>query len=111
MLVGKNRHITVQSPTPGAEVSVDGQVVGVTPMMLRLYQSGSESALAGQPGWAAFDSIILVRGPNGQAVCDPDMHIGILWVVLDILFGLLPLLVDAVTGQWIENDTVCFAPV
>jgi hypothetical protein len=31
-------------------------------------------------------------------------HVGVGWIVLDVIFGLVPVIVDAATGSWYELD-------
>lgn len=89
--------VMVQSRTPGAQVLVDGMMAGQTPMIV--------------PVSADRPHTITVNGAAGQFTCMTQNTIGVVWVVLDVLFGVFPLVVDAVTGAWGEPYGDCFAPV
>lgn len=90
--------VLVQSTTPGAQIVVDGMAVGVTPSQVLIDTHR--------------DHVIQVIGAGGrQFVCQVRTGAGVVWIVLDIVLGLLPLIVDAITGDWGEADSTCFAPV
>jgi hypothetical protein len=51
--------------------------------------------------------IIEFRGEGYEPVTRKlTNHIGIGWVILDVVTGLVPVLIDALTGSWYEFDQV-----
>ena len=89
--------VMVQSRTPGAQVLVDGMMAGQTPMVV--------------PVTTDHPHTITVNGQGGQFTCVTQTSIGVVWIVLDVVFGFFPLVVDAVTGAWADASGDCFAPV
>ena len=92
------RLVTVQSNLPGAQVVVDGRPVGPAPLTVPLTNSNEHQIMVHAPGYA----------PQG---CFLDASVGIGWVILDVILIplLIPIIVDAVTGEWRDLDqTNCF---
>ena len=74
----------------GAEVWVDGRFMGRTPLNFKLSSNKSyviEFKYAGQ-----------IKSVNLTA------QVGAGWVILDILAGLIPVIIDAATGAWYSFD-------
>jgi len=71
----------------GARVSVDGAEVGVTPMAVSLDNTLGHEIELSAPGYTA-------------SKCYFRSAISIGWLALDIVLGIFPALVDAVTGDW-----------
>jgi hypothetical protein len=46
----------------------------------------------------------LPSGASGARNEDISNHVGAGWVVLDVICGVLPVVVDAVTGSWYSLD-------
>jgi membrane-associated protease RseP (regulator of RpoE activity) len=67
---------------------VDGQSVGKTPVTLKLDRTGPHQIR------------ILKDGIERTYVLNRDF--GAEWIVLDILGGLVPLIIDAATGSWYD---------
>lgn len=89
------------NPT-AAEVYVDGEYVGDTPLSLELDPKKVKS--------------ITFRADGYQDLTVPlNRKVGAGWVVLDILGGVLPVVVDAATGKWTsfeeDNVTATLKPV
>src|SRR5690606_1895242 len=83
--------VTFTSDPPGAEVMVDGLPVGQTPVQT----------------WVdnRRDHLVTVHDETGQQVtCLMRSTLGAGWLVLDILLGLVPVIVDAATSGWNELD-------
>lgn len=86
---GSTQVLPVNSDPAGAEVFVDGVSVGRTPIQLRLVVNKPYT--------------ITVRSETGQErTVQVVNQLGTLWLVLDILVGLVPVIVDAATGAWYE---------
>ena len=88
---GPNDRLNLSSSVPGAEVLVDGVSRGFTPLTLELKADRAYTLVFRKPGFA--DQKVVVQN-----------RVGALWVVLDVVTGLVPLLVDAATGAWYEFD-------
>jgi hypothetical protein len=90
------RMVSVASNPAGGIVYVDGHKRGTTPIMVPVsnYQ----------------DHRIVVQAPGGQPqTCELRTSVGALWIVLDVVTGVWPLVVDWVTGQWAGLDqTACW---
>lgn len=92
-------HKTMMAPMssdpPGAEVFVDGHRVGQTPMTIELSHRREHVVTFRKAGYK-------------EATCSIGRSVGAVWVVLDVVFGLVPVIIDAATGSWYgSNPTVC----
>jgi hypothetical protein len=87
--------VAFQSDTPGAEVYVNGVHRGTTPLTLELDNTKPVVVTFKQAGRADFTAEIGTKVRGG-------------FVVLNVLGGLLPVIVDAATGEWktLESRTV-----
>ena len=78
---------TIQvSASPGQPVTIDGAPAGTSPTTLVVSTH--------------TDHVVVV----GDASCHLVSTVGAGWVVLDILTGAVPLIVDAITGEWRSLD-------
>ena len=90
-LMGDRRAaVNLTSNPPGAEVYVDGVRMGVTPLDVRVTTRGSHA--------------IELRHAGHTARCTLSAGVSGMWIAFDILFGLVPLAVDAATGGWHNLD-------
>jgi hypothetical protein len=78
--------VSFNSNPSGAEVVVDGQYLGKTPLMLELDSKTSHQ--------------ILIKKDGKERAFLLTKKIGTHWIVLDVLGGLVPLIIDAATGSW-----------
>lgn len=70
----------------GAEVYVDGKLMGKTPLNLEL---------------TSKKTYVIDFKLDGQTrTVNLTNKVGAGWIVLDVLFGLIPIIVDAATGSW-----------
>lgn len=91
MVAGGPDHIPVLTNPPGAYVSVDGQVVGRTPMVVSLDRNHSTGEIKiSAPG---YRDVVLRR----------DKHFN-LWTLGNIVLLVVPVIVDLVTGDWQQFD-------
>lgn len=91
-LFGKQSHQVEMASTPsGAEVFVDGERMGTTPLQLSLKANKSYNVEFRVPGKKPIMRII-------------NNRVAVKWVVLDVLGGVLPVAIDAITGNWYEFD-------
>lgn len=84
--------VNFTSTPVGAEVIVNGTPRGVTPVMLPLAKNQNHIVLFKMAGHSDF----------GVAL---DRQVSAGYVVLDVLGGLLPVVIDAATGSWYELST------
>ena len=87
----KTRTVAMASTPTEAEVWVDGIRRGITPMSLDLNNSESHTVIFRKEG-------------HHDAICELNASVGTVWVVLDVLAGLVPVVVDASTGAWKSLD-------
>lgn len=84
--------VSIESDPAGADVYVDGSLMGRTPVVIELSTDRSHRVVFRKEGYA--DRTYLLQ-----------THTGALWVVLDVLGGLIPVIIDAATGSWQELNT------
>lgn len=88
-----NKGVTFTSEPTGAEVIINGQSFGRTPLSLNLKQKGDYAITFREAGYE--DRAFRLNN-----------HVGAGWVVLDVLGGLIPVVIDAATGSWYSlNDS------
>jgi hypothetical protein len=86
----KQKDFALQSNPPGADVFVDGNRIGTTPAKVKLSNQKEHTFVFRKEGYKDA-SCTLVRGTDAG------------WVVLDILAGLVPVIVDAASGSWSQT--------
>jgi hypothetical protein len=88
---GNSQRINMQSTPVRADVFVNGLFMGQTPMQLDL---------------AAKKSYVVEFRADGYQprVYHISNRVGAGWVILDVLLGLVPVIVDAATGSWYHFD-------
>ncbi|HVH11713.1 MAG TPA: PEGA domain-containing protein [Longimicrobium sp.] len=89
---GGPANVAVNSNPAGAEVWVDGTNHGVTPMMLSLSKSQNHTIILRRPGYQEATAVVNRKLSTG-------------YLILDILGGLIPVIVDASTGSWYVLET------
>ena len=85
---GDKEVIQASSDPEGAEVFIDGVSYGKTPVDLTLDVTKSYT--------------VIFRYEDQERTVVIKNNIGTLWIVLDILGAGIPLIVDAITGDWYE---------
>lgn len=80
------------SDPQGAQVYVNGDYVGTTPVKIELKNNKDYSIEFRKDGY---------RSKTYQL----GKHLGAGWIILDVLFGLVPVVVDAITGDWYNLDS------
>ena len=89
---GDSSRIGLNSNPSGAIVYANGsEVCSSTPCSIKLKSNQNWNLIFKKAGYK--DKTLLV---NNQ--------IGGLWVVLDVVFGLVPLIIDAATGAWYDLE-------
>ena len=88
----KSRTVSFDSDPQGATVYINGNRMGKTPMPLNLSNKKSVTVTFKKEGYEDKTYIINTKTGTG-------------WVVLDILGGFIPVVIDAVTENWYSLDT------
>ncbi len=88
---GEYRDISFSSKPYDAQVYVNGEFRGRTPLELELRPDTSYTIEFRRQGYKTE-----IRQIKNK--------IGVGWIVLDAVLGLVPVLVDAITGAWYEFD-------
>lgn len=92
VLLNGGKATTQLSSTPaGAEVFVDGNRVGVAPLMYELKKNVDHK-------------ITFKLAGHREETCEISKAINPGIVVLDVLGGLAPVVIDAATGSWYKLD-------
>ncbi len=92
LFASKRAHVAMQSTPSEAEVWVDGNRMGVTPVTLELSKKKSHTVTFKRDGYQDITYAI-------------DTKVGAGWIILDVLGGLIPVIVDASTGSWKSLNT------
>lgn len=92
---GTNAGVKMNSSPDGAEVWVNGAKAGTTPCKIELKKSQEYSIEFRKDGYT----------PRTYRITN---SVGAGWVVLDVLGGLIPVVVDAATGAWygLSDDNI-----
>ena len=88
---GDTQAVFFNSNPQGAQILIDGNLLGTTPAKISLKTNRT------------YNVTIRLAGRKDQNVI-LNNHIGTLWIVLDVLSGLFPIVIDAATGAWYEFD-------
>jgi hypothetical protein len=91
VLARDRQMVSVTSDLPGAEVQVNGVPLGKTPVQVPLD--------------ASTDHTIVVKVGSTVHTCVLSATIKPEWIVLDVVMGGVPVIVDAVTGKWRSLDS------
>ena len=95
-LFGKKSHaLAVSSHPDGAEVYVNGFKMGTTPVELNLKADKSYTIEFRKKGFESVTRIV-------------NTKVGAGWIILDVLGGVIPVVIDAATGNWnsLDQDAV-----
>ena len=92
LLAPKKNTLAVTSNPSGADVVVNGYKMGETPVELSLAPNQTYTIEYRKDG---YEKIVKIVGTKTGAE----------WVILDVLAGLVPIIVDAATGDWKKLDT------
>jgi hypothetical protein len=88
---GNSSKIDTNSEPKGAKVYVDGNYAGDTPIRLKLESKRTYNIEFRMEGYKTKTFNI-------------TNHVGAGWIVLDVLCGLVPVIIDAATGAWYDLD-------
>ncbi len=89
---GSPANVAFNSTPSGAEIWIDGTARGVTPATLPLAKNKSYAVTFRKAGF-------------GDATATIDRKVSAGYVILDVLGGIIPIVVDAATGSWYTLST------
>jgi len=87
IIKGSKTTMTYNSNPVGAEVYVNGNYLGKTPFQMQMKTNQSYTFEFRKEGHVSQTYVV-------------NHYVGAGWVILDVLLGLLPVIVDAATGDW-----------
>ena len=90
VLGSKQKDFSLSSTPAGADVYLDGNRLGSTPVRVKLSNQASHTFVFRREGYREA-SCTLSRGTGGG------------WVILDVLTGLVPVIIDAATNSWSQT--------
>ena len=91
LLKNKSDDVSFSSDPAGSEVYANGTLLGTTPVKLRLKTDSTYTVDFKKEG---YDTKTVFLGN----------HVSGGWIVLDIVCGIFPVAVDAITGDWYSLD-------
>lgn len=83
----KTKTVSMSTQPSEAEVWVDGEMRGVTPITLQLDNQESHT-------------VVFRKAGHREVTCELKSSAKAGWIILDVLGGLLPVIIDAATGNW-----------
>jgi len=89
---GSNESVSMSSDPDGAEVYSNGQFLGKTPLRINLRSKDVYSIEFRKAGYET-------------KVVQVNNRVGLGWIVLDIVTGFVPVVIDAFTGDWFQLET------
>ena len=88
---GSTEAISYSSDPSGSRVYVNGQLMGTTPFQLDMKTNQTYTIEFRKDGYQ--DRTVVLNNSVGGG-----------WIVLDVLGGLIPVIIDAATGNWYSLD-------
>jgi hypothetical protein len=86
----KQKDFDLHSVPQGADVYLDGNRLGTTPVKVNLSNQKEHTFVYKKEGYK-------------DATCTLSKGTGAGWVVLDVLVGLVPVVIDAATNSWSQT--------
>lgn len=91
LFASKRKTVSFRTDPPGAQVLINGNPVGTTPYQTELQKKK--------------EYIVTFRLEGHREVtCEIGKKVDAGWVVLDFLGGIIPIVIDAITGDWHNLD-------
>ncbi len=88
---GTNSNVSMDATPVQADVYVNGQLMGRTPLQLKLATNK--------------EYVVEFRAEGYQPrTYHINNRVGAGWIILDVLGGLIPVIIDAATGAWYKFD-------
>lgn len=88
---GTSEEVSFGSNPGGAEIWIDGKMMGKTPLSFKLETKKT------------YVIEFKMEGKKAQTI-KLNNHVGAGWIILDVLAGLVPVIIDAATGAWYSFD-------
>lgn len=85
-----SEEVNFGSNPSGAEIWVDGKFMGNTPQNFKLISKKTY--------------VIEFKYGGQSKTVNLNNHVGAGWIVLDVLGGLIPVIIDAISGEWYSFD-------
>jgi hypothetical protein len=90
VLGSKEKSFDLQSTPQGADVFLDGNRLGATPVKVKLSNQTQHTFVFKKEGYK-------------DATCSLAKGTGAGWVIFDVLTGLVPIVIDAATNSWSQT--------
>jgi hypothetical protein len=90
VLGSKQKDFDLHSTPQGADVFLDGNRLGTTPVKVKLSNQAEHTFVFKKEGYK-------------DATCTLAKGTGAGWVVFDVLTGLVPIVIDAATNSWSQT--------
>jgi hypothetical protein len=87
---GTSEEVSFGSNPLGAEIYIDGKLMGKTPAAFQLITKKTY--------------VIEFKMGDKKKTINLNNSVGAGWIILDVLGGLVPVVVDAITGAWYSFD-------
>jgi hypothetical protein len=87
VLKGSNEKVSFTTDPGGAEIYINGQYMGKTPLQVNLRSKDVYSIEFRKQGYE-------------PKMVQLNSRVGLGWVVLDVISGFVPVIIDAITGNW-----------
>ncbi len=91
IIKGSTERVNFGSDPSGSKVYVNGQLMGSTPLELKLQSKQSYTIEFRKEGFQ--NKTVLIAN-----------SVGVGWIILDVVLGFIPVIVDAITGDWMYLD-------
>ena len=88
---GTTDEVSFSSDPSGAKVYINGSLLGTTPVQLELKSKNSYTIEFKKEGYEPRTVVL-------------NNSVGAGWIILDVIFGIIPIVVDAATGSWFSLD-------
>ena len=88
---GTSNNVDFSSEPGGAKVYVNGALMGTAPVNLKLESKKTYHIEFKKEGYETKTFTL-------------TNHVGVGWIILDVIFGLVPVVIDAATGSWYVLD-------
>ena len=88
---GTSNKVDFSSEPQGAKVYLNGVLMGTTPVNLKLESKRTYYIEFKKEGYETRHFTL-------------TNHVGVGWIILDVIFGVVPVVIDAATGSWYVLD-------
>ncbi len=88
---GSTEAVQYGSDPAGAKVYVNGQYMGITPFQIKMKSNETYTIEFRKDGYQ--DRTVVLNNSVGAG-----------WIILDVLGGMIPVVIDAATGNWYSLD-------